>query len=321
MQLDGINRCVSQSSDPVSKAVEWFRAEDQSPAVKLIRTTAAVFAAFLLSLTVVGIYFVIRASIIWMEQESQYKKKLPQVAEAAPKGKDESQTRSQEDRQTQIEKPQQATLKAAAAAQQLDAKKAEEEAQRRAALRKAAAAAQQRAAVKKAEEEAQGRAAAKNVEGKQNLTGPSAPSSSAFSEAVHPSSTTSSSSIPYKVANGFPTPFESLTKMNLFKPEEFPAIIERVNKALTTFKGEPIIPSEYLTLEKKWIGSKQQLEQLYDEAKIFAHDIALKELGSLPTNRSEYQKCLYPNLRMLLSYLAKYNQFPPNIDAWVESGF
>lgn len=125
-----------------------------------------------------------------------------------------------------------------------------------------------------------------------------------------------------KEADGFPVPFDYLSKMSWNRPDDHEDIIDRVNKSLTTRTGVDI-PSEYETL-KKQCPAKEEL--FYREAKMLAHHIALveletdlDELNSTPSLRVEYKKAMFSYLRMLLDYLIKHKQFPEDLDRWKKS--
>lgn len=161
-----------QPCDKVSKVVAWFRGEDRGPKERLFRNIAAIVAAVLLTLTIVGIYFVVKGGVEWIKQESLSKKKLLPSEKAASikktlietKPPEELQIKNPKDKPAKIELQKQGVLKAGFAVQQLSPKKTEGGTKVLAMVNKMDEEAKRQATLKKAEEEEKLKAASKKEE-------------------------------------------------------------------------------------------------------------------------------------------------------------
>ncbi len=209
----------------------------------------------------------------------------------------------------------------AEAAKALAAKKAAEEAEAAKALAAKqaveAAEAAKALAAKKAAEEAE---AAKALAAKKAAEEAEAAKALAAKKAAESEKTVPVAlSVKPQLSNqDFPKPFEVLRQIKpdaLLCKEE---ILQKVNQALKKGKNQVAVPNNYPKLQGA-ISSQEQLQGLYEEAKILAHLIAMREFGELVPKADQYKMTMYPYLDMLVSYLVKHKSFPQGPYQWADS--
>jgi len=268
----------------LSRAVRWFRGENLSPnqrVERVARLTAAFATAVILSLTIVGIYFIRKAVIEWKKQDQLLKTKTKEAKEAVEA---EKAKKAEEEG---------AKLKA----QQKAAKKAELEAAKKIQLEEAKLKAQQEEARLKAQQ-------LKELQAQQEAAKVTQEPVSLVEEKVQVSEST------------YPAPYETLKKMNLYEPGDLETVLQKANKALKKGNGH-LVPKSYADLENE-IDSEDQLKQLFDEAKVITHHICMKEYGSDKPSNNDYKKFMITNIDMLMKYLYDTKKFPDDPFAWAD---
>jgi hypothetical protein len=114
--------------------------------------------------------------------------------------------------------------------------------------------------------------------------------------------------------SAYAQPFAILKKLKLDIPEDIASIKQKVDATLKAMKK---VPSSYQNL-KQSIASPEKLDQLFDEAKILAHHITLKEFGTLKPAPDQYKMVMYPYLDMLVKYLYENKSFPQDPFGWAD---
>jgi len=305
----------------LTKTVKWFRGENLSSAQQTIRKVAAVALAVLLSMTLVGIYFVAKAVIEWKKQDQIADQKIQKTEKAEKaaikilqEGDKEEEAKKAEHNapnktiKESIHQDQELTPQAEETIEYLEKQletnnpideseedtklKAQQEAEEAAKLKAQQEA--EEAAKLKAQQEAEEAAKLK-----------------AQQEAEVIATIVSSKQ------SDFPEPFQTLKKLYLDNPTDIDEILEKANKALKKGNGF-VLPAQYALLEKS-VVSEEQLSKLVDEAKVIAHHVTMRAFGEMKVKFSQYKMIFYTNLDMLFGYLNQNKSFPEDPFKWADT--